>query len=1588
MIIPRIRRSILGLVTVGICTLSVNAESTQHPTVDLTMVAPWLAPNFVNEIAETIANHNETLFQHLIEEFVALEQKASLKNATPYQIYRDTTAMLTTSRMSQEELGLFNLALALHEAAPRIQAFHQYYREGITRSLSNYDDGCDTWIQYLEDQQFCEWDEFYNAFKKSQLISAENSAPAAGLEILPFDHIVKASGQYANPRAQTPVSIALYTDRFSDKFNLFYRQLKQLADDNDISFVLRYRPMTDENISTNAIAPLYLSGYGVEMALKKTDYLVIDDRESQSRTSMKDKMAHVGKKIAKSASSLFESGQLETIEPVTPVEIHRLSFKAAQYVARSNKPLEILTELLNDFPKYAKSLSEIDLDESFAEEIIDNQLHFLRAGMNAIWLNGKGLEFNQVDPFYLLRAIRSELKLINSFKKFGFTPKEAIEIISNPELTAAHNPGEKKEEVYDIRDTSESHFITWWNDLEKDKKYKDWTNSMDQYIRPNYAGQIFPIRKNIFHLVHVEDLSNVESLFRIVNEVNPMIKRLVPMRFGFVPVVKGKQDISTVMATLSEYFIQEYGKAVSMKFLTNVLDSTRAEAKRHPTIDIVKESFEKTAFEAGKPKTGKSLSFEDACNTQDTYIQTVREFLRRMGITELKAEDGLMFLNGRLVEFTQGVKWVQILMPVLGDLQRSLQKMVFMREFDNKDFNYYDHIMEQLGVLRNRNSYIKPTNAHPLRFEKLDNTRASDKLVYFQKDEKTAPVVNLWVSANLDTVSGLKMASEALKFASSHSNVRVALIHNLNETLDNNAEMSIQPIKDNIEPSFSDLLAHLIFEEKKMGLQQLQELIESAAVQSSQVEADSNQTPLKATVPGSPIVDMVAKEHGQKWTELVDALAEDGLSKPFCGIVFNNRVIGPFQPHEEFSYTDYESLFELEYNTRVEPIMKAIRETGHSSVTGHSLADVLSDLAYLIETDKADAPDHLMMTEEPLNRQRVYNLIPGKKYTRLVVGDPKASFLEIGLIIDPLCETAQKWVPIINTLSKMEGVSVIMHLNPVNGLNELPLKRFYRYVFDAEPHFDPTTGVQEIPTAYFEELPTEALYTLGVETTNAWHVTVREANMDLDNIVLKSLSTDEHGVSALYELENILLEGHCLDINNKAPPRGLEFEITSPSNGLQKDTLVMANLGYFQLKALPGVWDLHLREGRSTEVYSITDISSEGKWNWDANDKNETVNNKMAIYSFEGLTVLPLVHKNPGMEHEDVLNTGAAQKMEDKEKSGLWSSISNKFFGQKEKHTSDKGTGLVAKRKQADINIFSVASGKLYERFLSIMIASVMKHTESTVKFWFIENFLSPEFKDFVPHMAEEYNFDYEMITYKWPAWLRTQREKQRTIWGYKILFLDVLFPLNLDKVIFVDADQIVRTDLQELVDMDLQGAPYGYTPFCSDRTEMDGFRFWKEGYWAQHLRGKPYHISALYVVDLHRFRQMAAGDVLRAHYQQLSADPNSLANLDQDLPNNMQHLVPIFSLPQEWLWCETWCSDESLKTAKTIDLCNNPLTKEPKLDRARRQVPEWESYDKEIDALRKRITPCTPIIANEFGDQTIIHAREEHDDKHIKDEL
>lgn len=73
-----------------------------------------------------------------------------------------------------------------------------------------------------------------------------------------------------------------------------------------------------------------------------------------------------------------------------------------------------------------------------------------------------------------------------------------------------------------------------------------------------------------------------------------------------------------------------------------------------------------------------------------------------------------------------------------------------------------------------------------------------------------------------------------------------------------------------------------------------------------------------------------------------------------------------------------------------------------------------------------------------------------------------------------------------------------------------------------------------------------------------------------------------------FELEYLLLEGHCFESTMGNPPRGLQITLGSESEPVQMDTIVMANLGYFQLKANPGAWILRLRQGRSSDIFDIT----------------------------------------------------------------------------------------------------------------------------------------------------------------------------------------------------------------------------------------------------------------------------------------------------------------------------------------------------------------------------------------------------------------
>lgn len=1028
-------------------------------------------------------------------------------------------------------------------------------------------------------------------------------------------------------------------------------------------------------------------------------------------------------------------------------------------------------------------------------------------------------------------------------------------------------------------------------------------------MQRTYPGQLPQVARNIFNVVAPIDFSNSEDVAVAIQLIGFMLRGL-PLRFGFAPLTSTPDAVG--QAKIAYYLIGNYGVEALAAYFQAVHKASTPSPDKKVYSQIVKDyDLLPEAVE---------MTFAEVLEAQPhaEQVKAAQLWARRLNADSVIRP---VFADG--VAIPREKSWMQTMSMKLSEDLQVVQRAVYEGVI-GEDKWVPEIFLEK--AMQKRNTYIFPEDDKDLRVldinkiysEHADFLGQIPVLDAYEESTKENWAV-LSVIADLDSQDGQDLLLSSLQFKRNNPGVRLDIIHN--------------PPTSAGSASVNGALK--VNEAKLADVETIDEL------------------------------KSILKEETDAKDGYENALAAFLLSTKLPTgsqlLILNGRVVGPISSDALFTEDDFQQLLEFEQTHRILPVYAAIDDLDLGErLSGPIAAAKLTSITAL--STIFDLPEGIFESA-PAIRSTIYNTW-NSTHTAIEVGDPETASVHIAGLLNPTSEQGQRWAPILKVISELDGVYLKLFLNPRDRVEELPIKRFFRYVLDSKPSFDEAGNVKG-PKATFKGLPSEALLTAAMDVPPAWLVAPKSSIHDLDNIKLSSVKSD---VDATYELENILIEGHSRELKGRGAPKGAQLVLATEKNPLVTDTIIMANLGYFQFKANPGFYNIQLKEGRSTDIFSIESVGAQG---YSAVPGDEGTD--IALMDFQGTTLYPRLTRKPGMEEANVLEQLNATE----------DSIVAKGFKFAESILGGSKTKSVSVEEHAEINIFSVASGHLYERMLNIMMVSVMRNTKHTVKFWFIEQFLSPSFKDFIPHMAKEYGFKYEMVTFKWPHWLRQQKEKQREIWGYKILFLDVLFPLSLDKVIFVDADQIVRTDMIDLVNLDLNGAPYGFTPMCDSRTEMEGFRFWKQGYWANYLRGLPYHISALYVVDLRRFRELAAGDRLRQQYHALSADPNSLANLDQDLPNHMQFSIPIHSLPQEWLWCETWCSDESLANARTIDLCNNPQTKEPKLDRARRQVPEWTEYDDEIAALDRR----RKGVADEKA-QVNTKSRRFEEEVHTKDEL
>ncbi|XP_039237881.1 UDP-glucose:glycoprotein glucosyltransferase 2 [Pipra filicauda] len=1489
-----------------------TAPASSSQPVTARLAAKWPATPLLLEASEFIAEDGNEKFWQFLE---TVRELTVYKQGDSEYSYYNLILKKAGQFLSNLQINLLKFALSIRAYSPTVQMFQQIAADEPPP------EGCSAFV-VIHEKHTCKTNEIKKLLKKATK--------------RPRPYLFKGDHKFPAVKEDGPV-VVLYAEMGTKDFAKFHKILSEKAQKEEIVYVLRHY------VQKPGSRKMYLSGYSVELAIKSTEYKAVDDtqvkganetkeEEDEEEEEESDVQGFLFGKLKQIYPDLknnlkkFKKHLIETtnnMEPLKVWELQDLSFQAAARVMSTPvyDALKVMKDIAQNFPIRARRCHEDMLIlqalmvecvvlADFTGLIFSRHFHEtlgIQPGEAHLFLNGLPIDLDFHDPFSILETLKVEGKVMHGLHELGI--KE--EILSK--FMRLHIHPTDNSYALDIRHSS----IVWINNIEQDHSYSTWPESYQELLRPTLPGVLQQIRRNLHNLVlfvdpvqeDTGDYMKVAELFYHYN---------VPLRIGIVFIlntkeeIDGNEDAGIALWRSFSYIAEEYDTFQAFTSIIKMYHEVRDGSVL--TVDDVKDVLR------SEYPNADVQSILGVHSEHDEGRKAGATFYKRSGLGPLPQ----VLFNG--VPFNRDEMDVEeletVILQRIIDATKFFQRAVFMGLL-NDHMNAIDFLMDQNNIVSRINPTIlgaerryipfRPTSV-PFdvedfsTFSFLDSQDKSavisDNMKYLtKKDEDAVYAVTIWIIADFDKPSGRRLLSNALKSLKTSSHTRLGILNNPSSKIkESNTAIARGILSAFLTQNNSNLKSFL---SKLSKEETAKSLAAGTKITKFLIPGmDGNTFEKKYNTLGLDLI----KTHQMFCQEVLKLLPGQ------MAVMSNGRVLGPLDENE-FYAEDFDLLEKITYSTSAEKIKALVKEMGNSSKSG-------SDLIMKIDALLSSLPK----TE---TRQDAELL---KEQHSVVKVDPQQNepFYDVIAIVDPLTREAQKMSHLLIVLKDVINMKLRLFLNCKSKLSELPLKSFYRFVLEPELNYGINKHLPSEPVAKFLELPESPLLTLNMITPESWLVEAVNSSCDLDNIHLQEV---KGAVIAEYELEYILLEGHCFDVTTGQPPRGLQFTLGTKNNPVVVDTIVMANLGYFQLKANPGAWTLRLRKGRSEEIYQV--FSHEG-----TDSVADLTDIIVVLNNFRSKIIKVQVQKKPDKMNEDLLTDGT----------GKYGNLESVTRFSEEIPTEEK-------EKKSDIlNIFSVASGHLYERFLRIMMLSVLRHTKTPVKFWFLKNYLSPTFKDVIPHMAKKYGFSYELVQYKWPRWLYQQTEKQRIIWGYKILFLDVLFPLAVDKIIFVDADQIVRSDLKELRDLDLNGAPYGYTPFCDSRKEMDGYRFWKSGYWASHLGKRKYHISALYVVDLKTFRKIAAGDRLRGQYQALSQDPNSLSNLDQDLPNNMIHQVAIKSLPQEWLWCETWCDDQSKKKAKTIDLCNNPQTKEPKLEAAARIVPEWVDYDSEIRKLIQQI--------------------------------
>lgn len=344
-----------------------------------------------------------------------------------------------------ESLSTFKLALSTRSAAPKVEAHYQYYQTGVEPSLEKDQDDCGNWILW-DGQRYC----------SAALDQPRGRVPQGQERDLPFD-VALGSGP----------SCILYADITSSDFGVFHKFLAEKAGNRECAYKLRHRRLAHE-----ALEALPVSGYGVELALKRTDYIVIDDRNAEEEGAQKPITSGTSEVV------LDEEEEVADLKPLSTSELKDLGLKAGSFIMHSDSPFDTLLKLTQDFPKYSTSLVSQNISQDFLKEYRANRATLVPGGVNVLWMNGVQLVERQMDAFTLVDLLRRERKMIHGVMDLGLTGEEAISLLAHKSVAEAKGDDGDVQRFVWHDGPEDGKVIVWLNSIEKDKRYEGWPKSL------------------------------------------------------------------------------------------------------------------------------------------------------------------------------------------------------------------------------------------------------------------------------------------------------------------------------------------------------------------------------------------------------------------------------------------------------------------------------------------------------------------------------------------------------------------------------------------------------------------------------------------------------------------------------------------------------------------------------------------------------------------------------------------------------------------------------------------------------------------------------------------------------------------------------------------------------------------------------------------------------------------------------------------------------------------------------------------------------------------------------------------------------